>query len=129
MTKLLYGYLIYYDENRGRVQVENPTANHTELNLKLDICWQKLREKEKLEYDKDISFMFGYMIYMNENRDRVQVENPTENYNNITRKLVHYWRELPENEKLEYETASREYLKTLNFFKSWKSSSDVDEEE
>ena len=118
MSKLLYGYILYNDENRERIQVENPTDNHTKINIKLAICWQTLIETSKLEYDKDISFIHGYMIYMTGNRKRVQAENPTENYNNITGKLVHCWRELTENEKLEYETSAREYIKTLNFFPS-----------
>ena len=101
--------------------------------------------------DKPTRPLSGYILYCNEIRARVKSENPTDDSKDITRKLALCWKELTDNQKLEYknkpssgkssdeesvipiskkETVKKTSSKKVIPVKSEeKSSSDVDEEQ
>ena len=101
---------------------------------------------KKVKQDKSKRPLSGYILYCNEIRSRVKSENPTDDSKDITRKLALCWKELTDNEKLEYknksssgnssdEESKKETVKKTSSKKvipvqlEEKSSSDVDEEE
>ena len=111
----------------------------------------KKETSKKVKQDKPKRLLSGYILYCNEIRSRVKSENPTDDSKDITRKLALCWKELTDDEKLEYKNksssgkssdeesiipkAKKETVKKTSSKKvipvplEEKSSSDVDEEE
>ena len=111
----------------------------------------KKETSKKDKKDKPTRPLSGYILYCNEIRARVKSENPTDDSKDITRKLALCWKELTDDEKLEYKNKSssgnssdeesiipkskKETVKKTSSKKvipvplEEKSSSDVDEEE
>ena len=61
---------------------------------------------KKVKQDKPKRPLSGYILYCNEIRSRVKSENPTDDSKDITRKLALCWKELTDDEKLEYKNKS-----------------------
>ena len=100
-THPLYATL-YFNENRAKMKYKNPSDDKFEIARKLEICWEFLSYKTQQKYKENLLPLNGYAIFCSQNIERIRANNPTNDYNEINRKLDACWLILTNEEKLEY---------------------------
>ena len=103
-SKQYLAYHVFCDNNRDRVQLENPLDVKRQIKMKLEDEWKMLPDDEKEKYETflDLKNLTGVTYesltdFRNKNRLRVQYYNPNYTKEQIRIRLDAEWHYLPVN--------------------------------
>ncbi len=112
-------YIKFCQDNRDLVKSQNPTMTSMEITKELSKRWKNIDKKLKSEYkavyeqemkeykektEKPKKFPSSFVVFCNEKRKNISVENPKLKPTEITIKLTEIWNTLSKEEKEKYKS-------------------------